>query len=69
MSDTKKPDDNNTPAYILGADAARMIEGGFAILRDSIARMADDVAAFQQRKPEVRDSIERGNRRTDGRIV
>ena len=49
--------------------AKEMIDAAFRLFSDHAQNMADELAAFNRRRQEVRDRIERGARRTSSRIV
>lgn len=49
--------------------AKGMIDAAFRLFADHAQNMADELATFNRNRQEVRDRIERGARRTSGRIV
>jgi hypothetical protein len=49
--------------------AKEMIDAAFRLFSDHAQNMADELAAFNRKRKEVRERIERGARRTSGRIV
>ncbi len=49
--------------------AKTLIQGIFSLFSDQSQRLADEFAAFETKRQEVRERISRGARRTSGRIV
>lgn len=49
--------------------AKKLIGDAFNLFAEHARNVADDLAAFNRRRQEVRGRIERGARRTSGRIV
>ena len=50
-------------------EARSIIRGGFRLFADHNQRLADELAEFNQKRRQVRESLDRGTRRTSGRIV
>lgn len=67
MAENKnKPDDTPASESPEGAALVRQTLDFFA---NHFKRIGDNLRDFNQRKKEVEESIDRGARRTDGRIV
>ena len=69
MSETKE---KNIPLGIsqeVQEEAKRIIDDGFRLFADHVKRIKDDMAEFDKNRKEVRGRIDRGARRTSGRIV
>ena len=50
-------------------EARSIVQGAFRLFADHTQRMTDDLAEFNQKRRRVQESIDRGARRTTGRIV
>ena len=50
-------------------EAKQIITDAFRLFADHLKRITDDIAEFDKTRKEVRGRIDRGARRTSGRIV
>ena len=50
-------------------EARGIVRGAFRLFADHNKRLADDLAEFNGTRKKVREEVERGARRTTGRIV
>lgn len=49
--------------------ASDVMASAFRLFRDHTERLTEDIKGFNERRRESREAIERGGRRTSGRIV
>jgi hypothetical protein len=49
--------------------ARQIVNEAFQLLADQTRRLAEDVSEFDEHRKDVKRRIDRGARRTDGRIV
>ena len=50
-------------------EARSIVSGAFQLFADHTRRMTDDLAEFNEERRKVSESIDRGIKRTSGRIV
>jgi hypothetical protein len=50
-------------------ETRNIVSGAFRLFADHNQRLADDLTEFNEKRKQVRENIERGARRTTGRIV
>jgi len=53
----------------LREEAAKTIKQAFQLFSDHNKRMAEDLAAFNQKQAEIKERLKSGANRTSGRIV
>jgi hypothetical protein len=56
-------------AKALEDQASDVIANAFRLFKDHTERLTEDIKGFNERRREMREAIERGGRRTSGRIV
>jgi hypothetical protein len=50
-------------------ETRNIVSGAFRLFADHNQRLAHDLAEFNEKRRQVRENIDRGARRTTGRIV
>ena len=69
---TKKPIEETVTVEVPKAvqeEARSIISGAFRLFADHTRRMTDDLAEFNEERRKVSENIDRGIKRTSGRIV
>ncbi len=73
MKETGKPSETDLGAIdvpdSVQEEARTIVTGAFQLFSDHNQRLADDLLKFNQKRRQVQETIERGARRTTGRIV
>ena len=59
------------PNEIQGANekSAELIKSGFKLFGDHTRQLASDLKEFEESQRKIREDMQRGARRTDGRII
>jgi len=69
---TEQPADSKSGMDIpetVQEETRSIISGAFRLFADHNQRLADDLTEFNEKRKQVRENIDRGARRTTGRIV
>lgn len=69
---TKKPTDQTITVEVpetVQEEARNIVSEAFRLFADHTQRMADDLTEFNEKRRKVSEDIDRGVRRTSGRIV
>ena len=70
--DTQKPTEETAAVEVPEAvqeEARSIVSGAFRLFADHTRRMTDDLAEFNEKRRKVSEDIDRGIKRTSGRIV
>lgn len=73
MEETGKPSETDSGMIdvpeSVQEEARNIVTGAFQLFSDHNQRLADDLLKFNQKRRQAQEPIERGARRTTGRIV